>query len=63
MSEKSYASSRSKANTKWAAANVKQFKINLNVKTEQDLIQKLESAPNKQQYIKAALRAYMESER
>ena len=49
----------SRANVKWAAANIKQVKVNLNLKADSDIIEKLESEPNKQGYINAAIREYM----
>ena len=49
----------SRANVEWAAANIKQVKVNLNLKADSDIIEKLESEPNKQGFIKAAIREYM----
>lgn len=49
----------SRANVKWAAANIKQVKVNLNLKADSDIIERLESEPNKQGFIKAAIREYM----
>lgn len=51
-----------RASMKWAAANVKQIKFNLNLESDADIIEKLDSLDNKQGYIKAALRAYMAKE-
>lgn len=48
-----------RASMKWAASNLKQIKFNLNHETDSDIIEKLDSLPNKQGYIKAALREYM----
>lgn len=48
-----------RAALKWASANIKQVKINLNYESDADIIAKLESEPNKQGYIKAAIREYM----
>lgn len=42
---------------RYAAKNKKQFKIDCFITTEQDIIQKLESVPNKAGYIKALIRA------
>lgn len=42
---------------RYAAKNKKQFKIDCIITTEQDIIQKLESVPNKAGYIKALIRA------
>ena len=42
---------------RYAAKNKKQFKIDCIITTEQDIIQKLESVPNKAGYIKQLIRA------
>lgn len=45
-----------KASMKYNQANVKQFKLNLNKKTDADIIEVLESKENKQGYIKDLIR-------
>lgn len=52
---------RSKASIKYNAKNVKQFKLNLNLKTDQDIISHLESVDNKQGYVKDLIRKDMKS--
>lgn len=42
---------------RYAAKNKKQFKIDCIITTEQDIIKKLESVPNKAGYIKNLIRA------
>lgn len=42
---------------RYAAKNKKQFKIDCIITTEQDIIKKLESVPNKAGYIKSLIRA------
>lgn len=42
---------------RYAEKNIKQFKIDCMKTTEQDIIQKLESVPNKAGYIKSLIRA------
>lgn len=41
----------------WDKANTKQIKMKLNLKTDADILEKLESVPNKQGYIKELIRA------
>ena len=48
-----------KASMKYNAANVKQVKLNLNKKTDADVISHLEACSNIQGYIKALIRADM----
>lgn len=48
--------SRVKASMKYNAKNVKQIKINLNKKTDADIIQHLEQTDNVQGYIKGLIR-------
>ena len=43
---------RVKASVKYNAKNVKQVKLNLNRKTDADIIEHLEASPNMQGYIK-----------
>lgn len=45
-----------KASIKYNQANVKQYKLNLNKKTDADIIEVLESKENKQGYIKDLIR-------
>lgn len=41
---------------KYDEANTKQIKLKLNKKTDADILEALESAPNKQGYIKSLIR-------
>lgn len=45
-----------KAAAKYNSAMIKQLKLNLNKKTDKDIISILEAKPNKQGYIKALIR-------
>ncbi len=54
MDEKKKA--RVKASIKYNATNVKQIKLNLNKKTDADIIEALDAAPNVQGYIKELIR-------
>ena len=47
---------RSRASTKYNKTNVKQIKLNLNIKTDADIIAALEAVDNKQGYIKDLIR-------
>lgn len=47
---------RSAASTKYNAKNVKQIKLNLNLKTDADIIAALEAVSNKTGYIKSLIR-------
>lgn len=47
---------RVKASVKYNKTNVKQIKLNLNRKTDADIITALEAAPNVQGYIKELIR-------
>ena len=47
---------RVKASVKYNKTNVKQIKLNLNKKTDADVIAALEAAPNMQGYIKDLIR-------
>lgn len=49
------------ASMKYNAANVKQIKLNLNRKTDADVIEKLESCGNIQGYIKDLIRQDMKN--
>ena len=45
-----------RAQTKYDASNTKQFKMKLNVKTDADILAKLDQVENKQGYIKELIR-------
>lgn len=45
-----------RATAKYNKANTKQYQIRLNLKTDSDLIAKIESVPNKLGYIKQLIR-------
>lgn len=47
---------KSKASTKYNKANVRQIKLNLNLKTDADIIAALDACGNKQGYIKELIR-------
>lgn len=47
---------RSRASTKYNKTNVKQIKLNLNLKTDADIIAALEAVSNKQGFIKDLIR-------
>lgn len=47
---------RSIASTKYNKNNVKQIKLNLNLKTDADIIAALDAVPNKQGFIKQLIR-------
>jgi len=49
------------AAVKYNSKNVKQIKLNLNLKTDADIIKALEAVPNKQGYIKDLIRKDMKS--
>ena len=53
---------RVRASAKYNEANVKQVKMNLNRKTDADIIAHLENLPNVQGYIKNLIRRDMGSE-
>lgn len=44
----------------WDKANTKQIKMKLNLNTDADILEKLESVPNKQGYIKELIRKDLE---
>ena len=52
---------RSRASTKYNKNNVKQIKLNLNLKTDADIIEALDKVKNKQGFIKQLIRQAMES--
>jgi hypothetical protein len=41
---------------KWDAENTKQYKLKLMLRTDQDIIEKLDSVPNRQGYLKDLIR-------
>ena len=45
-----------KASMKYNEKNTKQIKFSFNLKTDADILEKLDSVPNKQGYIKALIR-------
>lgn len=45
-----------KATIKYDTVNTKQIKLKLNTKTDADILEKLESVPNKQGYFKELVR-------
>lgn len=47
---------RTRASTKYNKTHVRQFKLNLNIKTDADIIAKLDSLDNKQGYVKELIR-------
>lgn len=49
-----------RAQAKYDAANTKQFHLKLNLNTDRDVIDKLNSVPSKQGYIKKLIRADLE---
>lgn len=53
-------SAQVKASIKYNETNVKQIKLNLNIKTDADIIARLEEIENKQGYIKKLIREDME---
>lgn len=46
-----------RANKKYEAENTRQVHLKLNLRTDKDVLEKLDSVPNKQGYIKALIRA------
>ncbi len=44
------------SNAKWDAANTRQIKLKLNLKTDADILSKLDSVENTQGYIKGLIR-------
>lgn len=51
-----------KPQEKYDAENTKRYTLKVNTKTEQDIIGKLASVPNKQGYIKQLIRADLNKE-
>lgn len=60
MPKKPTANAHTRANNKYNKANTKQYQIRLNLKTDADLIAKMDSVPNKLGYIKELIRADIE---
>ena len=48
-----------KAQKKYDAENTRQISLKLNLRTDKDVLEKLDSMPSKQGYIKALIRADM----
>lgn len=46
-----------KSQERYDASNTKQIRLKLNIKTDADILEKLESVGNKQGYIKSLIRA------
>jgi len=51
---------RLRANKKYDDENTRQIKFKFNLKTDADVLHKLDSVPNKQGYVKALIRADIE---
>lgn len=49
-----------KAQRKYETENTRQFLLKLNRRTDEDVLEKLDSVPNKQGYIKELIRADLE---
>ncbi len=47
---------RKASHAKWDAANTRQIKLKLNLKTDADILSKLDSVENTQGYIKSLIR-------
>lgn len=54
-----YTESMKRASIKYDNANTRQIKMKLNLKTDADILEKLDSVPNKQGYIKTLIRKDM----
>lgn len=54
-----YNQSTYKASAKYDAVNTRQIKMKLNIKTDADILARLDSVANKQGYIKALIRKDM----
>lgn len=48
------------ANKKYNAANLKRINLALNIKTDADILKKLDEVPNKQAFIKECIRKNMD---
>ena len=53
---------RKRSNAKYDATHTKQIKLKLNLKTDDDVIKRLDEVGNKQGYIKGLIRNDIESE-
>ena len=51
-----YTQNQYKASMKYDATNTRQIKMKLNIKTDADILEKLDSVSNKQGYIKSLIR-------
>lgn len=51
-----YTQNQYKASMKYDAANTRQIKMKLNIRTDADILKKLDSVSNKQGYIKSLIR-------
>lgn len=51
---------RKRATAKYDASNTRQFRLKLNIKTDADIIARLEECPNVQGYIKTLIRQDMQ---
>lgn len=54
---KEYTEAQKKAQERYDAKSTVQVKMKLNIKTDADIIRKLESVPNKQGFIKELIRS------
>ena len=52
-----------RASAKYDATNTRQVKIKLNLKTDKDILQRLDSVNNKQSYIKDLIREDIERQK
>lgn len=57
MAKREYNEARKRANEKYNRANMRRVTIDLNKKTDADILEKLDSVPSKQGYIKSVIRA------
>lgn len=55
--EKKNTEARLRANKKYDDANTRQIKFKFNLKTDADVLHRLDSVPNKQGYVKELIRA------
>ena len=51
------------AQAKYKSENIKQIALQLNTKTDEDILQKLDSVPNKAGYIKSLIRSDIAKEK
>ena len=52
--------SKKRANAKYDALHTKFYGLKLNIGTDADIIEMLDAVPNKQAFVKDAIRAYIE---